>query len=351
MNKVVVWVVTLTCSYNVNALEAELVFDGLNVPWAIEFSTPAQAYVSERNGAIVQVDFTAKSKVKLPTPNNVYTGGQGGLFDLVLSPLNSNKLYLTYSKNSKSGAVTALGVLDTEHLEAGWETLFTASMVGSGGRHFGSRLLLDRQHIYMTVGERGERDAAQDLTNHNGTIVRLLHDGRPADNPSLSSESLPEIYSYGHRNPQGITRDSDGQIWAIEHGPRGGDELNRIVAGANYGWPLVSHGKEYWGPISVGDGTSAPGMVDPDVVYIPSIAPGSLLFYSGERYPSLSNKWLAGSLKLTHINVISQNSGELEEELRLFESLNERIRDITVSPDDYLYFTTDSGKIYKIVTH
>jgi glucose/arabinose dehydrogenase len=327
----------------------ELVYSDLSVPWSIEFATASNAYVTERNGKVLSIDLASRTQTELPVPSNIYASGQGGLLDLALSPLHHDRLYLTYSQDRDQGAVTALAMLDLTQQSSGWKTLFTANMDGSGGRHFGSRLLINDNYIYMTIGERGERDAAQQLENHNGTIVRLMHDGSSANNPTIGGNALPEIYSYGHRNPQGITMDDKGQLWSIEHGPRGGDEINLIQEGGNYGWPVVSHGKEYWGPLSVGDGTSAPGMVDPKLVYIPSIAPGSLLYYSGARYPSLNGKLLAGALKLTHINVINMQSDPLVEERRLFESLSERIRDIAVSPDDFIYFTTDRGNIYKVL--
>jgi glucose/arabinose dehydrogenase len=334
--------------------QLEKVYDGLKVPWSVEFVSDSKAYVTERNGGILLIDLATKTHQSLPVPEHIYTSGQGGLLDLSLSPTVPQKLYLTYSsaKNGNSnnnGAATALAVFSPQQPQNGWTTLFTASMAGSGGRHFGSRLLVDEQHIYMTIGERGEREAAQQLFNHNGTIIRLDHNGKPPASNYFSEQALPEIFSYGHRNPQGIARDNDGHIWAIEHGPRGGDEVNKITLGSNYGWPEVSQGKEYWGPISVGDPTSPPGMQEPELVYTPSIAPGSLFFYSGDRYPNLDGKWLAGALKLMHVSVIKQVDGRLMEELRLFEELGERIRDISLSPNDYLYISTDSGNLYRVL--
>ncbi len=332
-----------------NALNVEQVWSGLTVPWSIEFDTETSLYVSERNGQVWHLDLKNQSKRTLGMPQNVYMGGQGGLLDLALSKSDAPQLYLTFSQQTDNGATTALARIDPAQSNSNWTTLFTTTTEGGGGRHFGSRMLIDGEHLYMTIGDRGERESAQNLNSHNGSLLRLNLDGTSANNVLAKQGALPEIYSYGHRNAQGITQDDQGRIWSIEHGPRGGDEINLISEQTNYGWPITSHGKEYWGPLKVGEAETKAGIHTPDLVYVPSIAPGSLLFYSGSRYPSLNGKLLAGSLKLTHINVVSIDNGQLVESERLFESLKERIRDLALSPDGYLYFSTDNGNIYRIV--
>ena len=193
---------------------------------------------------------------------------------------------------------------------------------------------------------------AQDLSNHIGTIMRINLDGSlPADNPFVGDPNArDEIWSYGHRNPQGLVYDQvSARLWSIEHGPRGGDEINLVLKGRNYGWPVVSHGKEYWGPLAVGEATSKPGMEDPRKVYIPSIAPGSLLVYRGTAFPDWQGNLFAGALKLRHLNQISlSDSGQVEREQRLLEDLDERIRALAQSPEGWIYLSTDSGRILRL---
>jgi glucose/arabinose dehydrogenase len=182
--------------------------------------------------------------------------------------------------------------------------------------------------------------------------MRLRLDGStPDDNPFLNNpDVLPEIWSYGHRNPQGLLYDTNkGKLWSIEHGPRGGDEINLVKKGRNYGWPVISYGKEYWGPVSVGEGTQKSGMEQPVKVYIPSIAPGSLLLYSAKAFPQWRGDLFSGALKLRHLNRVSISSdNKAMNEERLLEDLNERIRALTVSAEGWIYFSTDSGKIMRM---
>jgi len=173
----------------------------------------------------------------------------------------------------------------------------------------------------------------------------------PKDNPFVQTANvLPEIWSYGHRNPQGIAYDhTTRRLWSIEHGPRGGDEINLILPGRNYGWPIISYGKEYWGPFAVGEGTERKGMEQPIKQYTPSIAPGSLLVYSGKKFPNWQGNLFSGALKLRHLNrVVLNKEGKAISEERLLENLNERIRALVEAPNGWIYFSTDSGKIYQI---
>mgnify|MGYP000329478061 CR=1 FL=1 len=183
-------------------------------------------------------------------------------------------------------------------------------------------------------------------------VLRLERDGSiPIGNPFVAdNNALPEIWSYGHRNPQGLTWDNDNKrLWSIEHGPRGGDEINLIKKGKNYGWPVISYGKEYWGPVSVGESTHKVGMEQPAKVYVPSIAPGSLLYYTGDAFPQWRGDLFAGALKLRHINRIElDEQGRAITEERLFDKLDERIRALVQSPEGWIYFSTDSGNIYVI---
>ncbi|MFA0358894.1 dehydrogenase [Vibrio breoganii] len=345
---------TLGCVNLSHAYSLQTVATGLKVPWSIEFADSKTAVISERNGSIVELDIPSGKVKALYKPKDVYASGQGGLLDLAFNPKDNSQLFITYSQNDKKGPSTTLASATyAKGSLSNFKEILRTQSHSDTGRHFGSRIVFDDEGmLYFSIGDRGDRDNGQDISNHAATILRINADGSvPKDNPYVSSDNaLPEIWSYGHRNTQGITFDPVTKtLWAIEHGPRGGDEINRIEKGHNYGWPMTSHGKEYWGPLMVGDSEYQEGVTPPSLVYTPSIAPSSLIMYRGERYPDLNGKLLAGALKLTHINVIKLDGKELIEEKRLFEDLGERIRDIQVSPDDYLYITTDSGKVMRLL--
>ncbi|MGF1775813.1 PQQ-dependent sugar dehydrogenase [Vibrio nomapromontoriensis] len=325
------------------------------VPWGIESISADQLLITLRDGRIVTLN-TDTGKVKpvsgLPT---VYSGGQGGLMDVAKNPQKNNEFFFTYAKpnaQGDGGSPTLAKATLVQHSLTNWQDIFTSNVVVTTGRHFGSRLAIQDNFIFMTIGDAGVRKNGQDTTTHAGSIIRLNLDGSiPNSNPFTANDQFqPEIYSYGHRNPQGIAyHPRTQQLWAIEHGPRGGDELNLIEKGQNYGWPITSHGKEYWGPISVGEATEKEGISSPKKVYIPSIAPGSLYIYPSQTFPRLEGKLLIGALKLTHINLLDVNqAGQVLEERRYYETLNERIRDITSDTQGALWFTTDSGGIYTI---
>ncbi|MGV1718240.1 PQQ-dependent sugar dehydrogenase [Vibrio furnissii] len=341
------------CCFNAAAWEAEKVMSGLLVPWGMSFVSNDQLLVTERNGDIVLVDLKTQTKTSLLHVASVAANGQGGLLDVALSPHDPTVFYFTYSKQHDSGVDTTLAMAswDGKTVTAWRDVLITVSN-STTTRHFGSRIAFDATHLYFTIGDRGMRPNGQDRRTHAGSVLRLNLDGTtPDDNPFAGNPNAQaQIWSYGHRNPQGLYYDAPSQtLWEIEHGPRGGDEINLIRKGANYGWATTSYGKEYWGPVSVGDSEEADGIDSPRKVYIPSIAPSGLLLYRGQRYPQLNGKLLTGALKRTHINVITLDDNQSAiEETRLLESLNERIRDIRRSPDDWIYFSTDSGNIYRL---
>lgn len=334
--------------------QAKEVANGFQIPWGIEFLDAKNVVVNEKNGTVSLLNIETGKSNKLSTISGVNTSGQAGLLDVALAPNTDREnpqLFFTYSKRTDKGNTVALASATLQkNTLVGWKDLFVADAISDTGRHFGSRIAFVDNKVYFSIGDRGERDNGQNTQTHAGSVLRLNLDGSvPADNPFINSEVRSEIWSYGHRNPQGLYYDATTkQLWSIEHGPRGGDEINLIKKGANYGWAKVSHGKEYWGPLDVGEAKSLPGMEDPKLVYIPSIAPSNLVVYHGDRYPDLDGKIVAGALKLTHINVVAVEDGKLTEYQRLFEDLGERIRDITISPDNYLYFSTDSGKIFRL---
>lgn len=345
----------LTVSNSSQPFVVEEIASGIGVPWGMTFVAPSTLLVTERKGGIYLLDPKEGQFISVQGGPQVLAQGQGGMLDVAVPPgfRPGGWIYFTYSKSSNGQGVTTLARARLQHRAlTDWQDLFITESASDSGRHFGSRITFDLQgHLFFSVGDRGVRENGQDRTNHAGTILRLNLDGTvPGDNPFAAGKSQSAIWSYGHRNPQGIFwSQSTGTLWANEHGPRGGDEINVILPGANYGWPVVSHGKEYWGPVDVGEATSKPGMVDPIKVYIPSIAPGSLIVYSGKAFPQWKNNLFSGALKLRHLNRVAVDRSlrpTLEE--RLLTELDERIRNVIEGPEGWLYLSTDSGRILRI---
>jgi len=352
--------VTLTHSDNAS-FQVEQLASGLNVPWGLTFLSSDHLLITQKNGSVSLLNLTKQQLLPVINTPKVLANGQGGMLDVAISPnyKQDNWIYFTYVKNLAGEGVTTLARAQiqndsfTDTVFTAWQDLLVTRSSTNTDYHFGSRIAFDTTgHVYFGVGDRGVRPNAQDLTNHAGSIIRLKLNGDvPADNPFRNtSNALAEIWSYGHRNPQGLAFDIKNQrLWEIEHGPRGGDELNLIGAGKNYGWPVISYGKEYWGPVAVGEATHKKGMQQPIKTYIPSIAPGSLLHYTGDAFPQWQGNLFAGALKLKHINriVLDKNGRAIKEE-RLLENMRERIRALAQSPEGWIVFSTDSGNIYRI---
>ncbi len=332
------------------------VIDGLGIPWGLAFISDGEIIVTDRDGKIRLVNIkTGKLRVLKGAPA-VLADGQGGMLDVAVPPdfKRGDWIYFTFvrEKNAEGVTVLARARLQGDQLVK-WQDLLETQSATDTTYHFGSRITFDEAgHVYFGVGDRGVRPTAQDLTNHNGTVMRLTRDGKiPKDNPFIKRRNvLPQIWSYGHRNPQGIAYDlQNRRLWVIEHGPRGGDEINLVLPGRNYGWPVISYGKEYWAPLQVGEGTEREGMEQPVKQYTPSIAPGSLLLYTGAVFPNWRGNLFSGALKLQHLNRVTINTqGQAVAEERLLEGLNERVRALTQSPQGWIYFSTDSGKLYSI---
>ena len=341
---------------------------GLGIPWGMSFQSESEILFTERKGRLGIVNIDSGEVNYLSGLPEIIANGQGGLMDLV-KPTNNeiaDWTYFTYVKpiDAVGNGETTLarahiskdGVFDWQDLlvtHSLFGVIFDVTGIAWGSdRHFGSRIAFDDTHLYFSIGDRGNRPNGQNLETHAGSILRLNVDGSvPQDNPFVDVEgSRNEIWSYGHRNPQGLVWDGVNQrLWSIEHGPRGGDELNLIERGANYGWPIISYGKEYASFRSVGEGTHKEGMEQPKKFYIPSIAPGSLMQYTGEAFPEWKGDLFSGALKLRHINRIKlDQEGNAITEERLMEDLNERIRALLQSPEGWIYFSTDSGNIYVI---
>jgi glucose/arabinose dehydrogenase len=356
--------------------EIQEVTNDLNYPWGMTFVNDEVVLVTEKPGKLKRIHLKNAYIEDIQNLPNVAYAGQGGLLDVVLDPDfdRNNRLYLSYSKPIKKGYTTAVAVahLKDNQLHDLTDILITKAE-SSNRHHYGSRLVFDhRGLLYVTVGDRGHRERAQDLTTHMGKVLRIHSDGRiPKDNPFVDvtfndgQRALPEIFTFGHRNPQGMVFDSvSKQVWIHEHGPRGGDELNLLQAGKNYGWPVITYGREYSG-FSITDETHRVGMQQPVWYWDPSIAPSGLAIYRGNTYRSLQESFLIGALKFRQLYQVQVDSFSkltnkvLKDkvspipslsETAFFSEMNRRIRDVEVSPDGMIYLLTDSsnGQLIKL---
>lgn len=329
------------------AQEPMLLHQGFKRPWALVEAEAKKWLITEKAGRIVLFDEANKTTKHL-LDINVISKGQGGLLDVAKAHTfkQTGRLLLTLVVAGKHNQAT-LALAEVFYKN---QTLKNFAIIWQGeaysdkAKHFGSRLFVTDKAIWLGIGDRGVRDNAQNLQTHAGKVVRLTHKGKPhPENPFITNKNaLPEIYSLGHRNPQGITG-FNGKVFVSEHGPRGGDEINKLCKGCNFGWPMVSKGKEYWGPLSVGV-ASKKGMVDAKKVYIPSIAPSGLL-YLAKPIADIPAGFLLPALKLQHINYVSQS---FEQERRFFETLGQRIRAVALNRDkSALYFVSDAGNLYR----
>lgn len=328
------------------ALTLTPLVEGLNHPWGLALLPEGGYLIGERPGRLLRIDTGGERHLISGLPP-IANQGQGGLLDLALD--DEGWLYLSYSEPGDGGAGTAVARarLQKDAL-VDWQLLFRQQPKVAGGAHFGSRLVLtDDGYLFITLGDRySERARAQTLDNHLGKTVRLRKDGRvPADNPFVKTVgALPEIWSLGHRNMQGAAlRPVSQQLWAHEHGPQGGDEVNLILPGHNYGWPKVTFGEEYGGG-KIGVGQSAPGMTPPLWVWVPSIAPSGMHFYQGELFKEWQGDLLVGALRGQALLRLRLAGDKIISEERLLTDLGERIRTIREGADGALYLLTDSGK-------
>jgi aldose sugar dehydrogenase len=345
---------------------AEVVTDGLVHPWSIAWLPDGSALITERPGRLRMLrDGVLDPKPISGVPKVCTDCGQGGLLDVSLHPdfANNRLVYLTYAAGTSNANRTTLarGRLDGMRL-TDVEVLFENADSKSGGQHFGSRLVwLPDGTLLMSIGDGGNppvsfdgddiRKQAQKLGTHFGKVLRLRDDGSaPPDNPFVNRPGAkPEIYSYGHRNIQGMAYDAaSGRIWANEHGSRGGDELNLIEAGNNYGWPEVTYSMEYWGP-PVSNETQRPGVTDPVVVWTPSKAPSGLAVYTGPEFPAWQGDLFSGALKFRQVRRLDLDCGRVVGEQKL--SIGQRVRDVRQGPDGGLYVLTDEadGALLRIV--
>jgi glucose/arabinose dehydrogenase len=330
---------------------------GLANPWSLAFLPDGDMLVTERAGRLRIIRNGVLDAQPIAGVPDVVAQGQGGLLEVALHPqfAQNQIVYLTYSKpgeNELNTTALARGRLQGSTL-ADVQDIFVADAWRDAAQHFGSRIAFDRAgKLYMTVGERNDRTRAQDTTNHAGTVLRLNDDGTvPPDNPFVGREGFrPEIYSYGHRNPQGLAfHPTTGELWETEHAPQGGDELNVIHAGRNYGWPVATFGREYSGQMI----TSQPvleGMEPPFTIWVPSIAVSGLAFYTGDKFPQWQGSLFAGGLAGMQITRMQVEEGRLTGRQTLLAELKRRVRDVRQSPDGFLYVLTDHnpGQVLRI---
>jgi aldose sugar dehydrogenase len=338
------------------AVRVVTVATGLERPWSVAFLPDRRLLVTERPGRIRIVEADGRLSVPLAGVPQVYAEGQGGLLDLVLDPrfAESRLVYFSYSEPGSSGAGTAVarGRLGPDRLDD-VQVIFRQEPKVNGSLHFGSRLVFAPDgRLFVTLGERNQRDSAQDLSVHLGKLVRIGPDGSvPSDNPFVGKPAVrPEIWSYGHRNIQGaVLHPTTGALWIHEHGARGGDEINIPEAGKNYGWPVISYGVHYSGA-KIGEGTRKPGMEQPIHYWDPSIAPSGMVFYTGERFPEWRGSLFVGSLTFPLLVRLELDGARVVKEERLLRELGEAIRDVRQGPDGLLYLLTHArnGRVLRL---
>ena len=328
------------------------VASGLANPWSITFLPNGDMLVTERAGRLRVVRNGKLEPEPVSGVPEVWATGQGGLLEVLPHQQFSQNsyLYLTYSKACEKGATTALmrARFDGKALTEG-KDLFVADNCNTGNPHFGSKLAWTRDGmLLMSIGDRGDRDRAQNTSSHGGKILRFREDGSvPQDNPFVGKQGFkPEIYSYGHRNAQGlVVHPTTGVIWSTEHGPQGGDELNIIEAGKNYGWPVVSYSREYApNGVKVSEHAWKEGMEEPVMLWIPSIGTSGLMIYSGEQFPDWKGQFFAGGLAGLEVHRFSfSEKGGLMGRETMLQELRQRIREVRQGPDGNIYLAVDSN--------
>lgn len=327
-----------------------IVAQGLEHPWAAAFLPDGRILVTERRGTLRIVREGGLEPQPVAGLPPVVEHGQGGLMDIVLHPAYASNgwIYFSYSARGPDGTGTevARARLVDRRLED-VQVIFRQSPRGRTGRHFGSRLVFDRAgYFYVTLGDRGEMERAQRPDDHAGSVIRLHDDGRvPADNPFVGRAGWkPEKYTLGHRNIQGAAIEPvTGRLWVHEHGPQGGDELNLVRAGANYGWPVITYGVNYVTGTRIGEGTHKAGMEQPVHYWVPSIAPSGMAFYDGDRFPRWKGDLFIGALRGRMLVRLRLAGARVAAEERLLVGTLGRIRDVRSAPDGHLYLLTDEA--------
>lgn len=338
-------------------IKLEFVTDSITIPFAMAFLDEKNMIVSDRlNGKMIVVDVENGKKRLIKGVPIVNHEGDGGLLDILPHPHYNTNHELFYVYSYKRDSLYSIGVmratLEGDSL-TNQKTLFIAQPFFKRASFYGSRLLYQDGYLFFTTGvDKSKQDSAQVLTNHLGKIMRIKEDGSiPDDNPFVNVPgALPEIWCYGTRNAQGLVMNPfTNEIWANEHGPKGGDEINIIQKGKNYGWPVITYGKEY-DDTPIGNGlTQKEGMEQPFHYYTPSIAPSGMVFYTGDKYPAWKGNLFIGSMVLMHLNRLTIRDGLVVNEERILKGMKWRVRNVIQGPDGYLYIGVDGGMILKIL--
>ena len=357
MKKLVLIFVVLFSLNNAYSFELkyELIVDNLEVPWSFVFLPDDSILILERKGELIH--FKNGKKLKIKNLPKIISKNQGGLLDIELHPdFHENKwIYISYSSSNDQNPGTNTTILRFKiknFTAVNQEVIYKATPNSKRTIHYGSRMVFDKEnYLFFSIGDRGNRDLnPQDIKRDGGKIYRLHDDGRiPIDNPFVNERnSKKAIFSYGHRNPQGMIYDEDkDEIWIHEHGPRGGDEINIIEAGKNYGWPLASYGVNYIGT-KFTNKTSIDGMVNPLHYWVPSIAPSGMLFVKNPKYPTLDGSILIGSLKFQYLHQCIIENGKIVKENKLFEEIG-RVRSIELDNYKNIYIGVENLGILKLI--
>jgi len=332
--------------------------EGLEHPWSLAFLPDGRMLVTERPGRMRYLSAAGQPSGPIAGVPAVFAHGQGGLLDVVPDPgfEKNSVIYFSYSEPGEgdtNGTAVASARLDGQQLRD-VKVIFRQEPKFASRHHFGSRLVFAQDGtLFVTLGERSsQRDLAQDLTTHLGKVVRITKDGGiPADNPYAGRKDVrPEIWSYGHRNIQGATlHPATGRLWTHEHGPRGGDEINVAEPGRNYGWPVITYGREYSGP-AIGEGTAKAGMEQPLHYWVPSIGPSGMVFHSGRTYPAWKGQLFVGAMPAKQLVRLEIGAdGRVSREERI--AIGQRVRDVREGPDGALYLVTDedAGQVLRVV--
>ncbi|RDK87056.1 PQQ-dependent sugar dehydrogenase [Marinirhabdus gelatinilytica] len=332
----------------------EKVVDNLDNPWGMTWLPDGSMLVTEKDGRLLH--FKDGTKTEIQNVPKVYNRGQGGLLDITLHPnyAANGWIYFTYASEEGEGS-GGNTKLSRAQLKGGAltqiEDLYKATPNTTRGQHFGSRIEFDNEgYLYFAIGERGARDVnPQDITRDGGKVYRLHDDGSiPKDNPFVGKEGLDAIYTYGNRNPQGMAiHPTSGKIWIHEHGPKGGDEINILEKGANYGWPVVSYGVNYSGT-KFTDKTEMEGMTQPIYYWVPSIAPCGMDFVTSDKYPDWKGRLLVGSLKFNYVELLKLKGDEVIDREKIAVDIG-RVRNVKEAPDGYIYIAVEGDGIYKMV--
>lgn len=341
-----------------SGFDLQVVIKDLSNPWDIAFLSSTEALVTEKAGALWRVDLVTGKRVSVSGMPSIRVQGQGGLHAVILHPkfADTGLIYLSYAAPGPDGTGATTHFMRA-HLSGAQLTdqkvLLQAKAPTGAGQHFGGAMVFDRDgYLFVSVGDRGTREDAQKLSSHNGKILRLHDDGRvPQDNPFVNTPgAMPEIWSFGHRNPQGLSLDPvSGAIYEAEHGPQGGDEINRIERGRNYGWPIITYGREYGSGLQIGEGTTRADVAPPVHYYVPSIATAGIAYYVGsDAFPRWEHSVFVAALR-GHLNRVQLTpDGRFVKEERLLTDAGLRVRAVRVSPSGEIYVVADDGVVVRL---